>query len=398
MIKVRLSNKVLYILDFICLLILEYCYFENTITKNLKGTASLQFLMLVLALLTIIATGRLYTSKVVVLPCLLCAHMFLIATFLKIGYVESNAAVISKTVLWLLVYLIGYYASRAGIDKSVFSIPVSVMLIVLEIQYWGSLTFDFTQKNKDYVITSVYYILCCMPYIMLLQNKKIRGILLVSIALSTLFSLKRSALVVLLACGLAIFIREYNSTAKVKRNIITAGFVTAIVGLFCLPLVLKGNNSALSALWKTRFNSGASSRTNIYSDVVKRFIDSNVTYMLFGHGQNAVLHTSSFGLSAHNDFLEILFDYGIIGFVLFCAFLLLLIRSRRNFKQIEDSCVEKGFICALTIFIVASVPSHMLTYSTYFLLLSFYLGYSTGTLSRGGLYGQKGKNRSSNIP
>ena len=397
MIKARLSKKVTYGLGFICLLLLEYRYFGNSFSKSSQETAGIQFIMLTLILVAILASGKLYKCKEVVLPFLLCVYMTLITIILKTEFTESYFVDISKTALWLLVYLMGYYAARDGVEKNTFSIPIVIMLITFEIQYWGSLTYDFTHKNKDYVVTSVYYILCCMPYIILLHNRKVKTAFIVSIALTIAFSLKRSALVVLVACGLVMFIKEYNSTARVKRNMIIAIFTFMIFALFCLPMVLKVNNSALGLLWKTRFTNGATDRIDIYLDIWKNFLSSDVLSILFGHGQNAVLRTSSYGLSAHNDFLEILFDYGIIGLIIFCAFLLRLIRSMRNFKQIEDPCLEKGFVCALTIFIVASIPSHMLTYSTYFLLLSFYLGYSTGTLSRGGSYGQKNKNWSSNI-
>ena len=60
---------------------------------------------------------------------------------------------------------------------------------------------------------------------------------------------------------------------------------------------------------------GGSGRDQVWRTTWSMISESNLEELLFGHGFNAVLKLSPLALSAHNDFLEMLFNYGIIGFV-----------------------------------------------------------------------------------
>lgn len=65
---------------------------------------------------------------------------------------------------------------------------------------------------------------------------------------------------------------------------------------------------------------GGSGRDKIYKKLLDEFELSGVVNLSFGHGFSAVEEV--LGLPAHNDFLEILYDFGLIPFMVYLLFIL----------------------------------------------------------------------------
>ena len=132
-------------------------------------------------------------------------------------------------------------------------------------------------------------------------------------------------------------------------------------------------------IWMLRLGSGNSSRESLFMSTVELQFRSGVFGWLFGHGYNAVMIDSGLGLSSHCDYLEILYDFGVFSEILFISILWQIWKQLRTLKK-YNKYQRDGCLAALVIFAVASIPSHMLTYSTYFLVLAFFFGYSQGQL------------------
>src|SRR5690606_38949449 len=70
---------------------------------------------------------------------------------------------------------------------------------------------------------------------------------------------------------------------------------------------------------------GGSGRDMIYSNIINGWFGSeNILNFLFGYGFNSSIYFSGSGNLAHNDWLELIINYGFIGFFIY---LLLFIRS-----------------------------------------------------------------------
>ena len=80
-------------------------------------------------------------------------------------------------------------------------------------------------------------------------------------------------------------------------------------------------------------------------------------------------------LSAHNDFLEVLYDFGAIGFIFYVLIHLSLIKwTLRLFRARSELAfpVLISYVC----FIVMSMVSHLILYPTYFGLLTAFWAYA----------------------
>ena len=118
-------------------------------------------------------------------------------------------------------------------------------------------------------------------------------------------------------------------------------------------------------------NSGGNGRSDIALQVLYNFWNhSSLSEMLLGHGTNAVAKTINIG--AHNDFLETLYNYGLIGIGFFFLFWYNLIK---NISYLENGSEEKkAYVISLIVFFVCCMVSKLLGTQIQMLLLAIFWG------------------------
>ncbi|UBD67034.1 O-antigen ligase family protein [Bacteroides salyersiae] len=101
---------------------------------------------------------------------------------------------------------------------------------------------------------------------------------------------------------------------------------------------------------------------------------SSMNEWLLGHGHNGVWHNSPLEISAHNDFMEVLYDYGLIVFILYLC-LWGYVMNKCLYLYRINSYFLVPYISSICIFIVLSLVSHLVLYTSYFnLLVIFWAG------------------------
>jgi hypothetical protein len=170
-------------------------------------------------------------------------------------------------------------------------------------------------------LNDVYFLLLLLPWVLLFPKVllKYAGILLIVVAV--LWSMKRTALIVLVVALVGYFLAERSRLQKAFDWRWVMGVSVLIIISFQLFLYI----DILADDYITTRLSGAfydrgSGRLDIYNEVIRLQGNSTIDDWIIGHGHNTVrkyntLQGSDF-LSAHNDWLEVLFDYGLPAFVL----------------------------------------------------------------------------------
>lgn len=276
-----------------------------------------------------------------------------------------------ESLWWLLVFLFAYVLSQLRLldvtllsHKMIVAIVFSVSFLVLfQIIYADRL--DFFTSNFAYLP------LLLLPYIFLQKNKKIRVICFSLVMISVFLSMKRTAIIAFVCAFLAIFLS--NILREKKKNM----FMSVFYLLFVLASFYNVN-SYLEGNVLYRFSNvvedGGSGRTEIYSAVINRFFNLDFDSQLFGRGHNMVRMDRVFEinttkeritLSAHNDFLEVLYDYGYVGILLY--FVLLFKISRLClFWRNKNKEYYHALLTSFVITICVSLFSHLVIYPTYF--------------------------------
>ena len=219
--------------------------------------------------------------------------------------------------------------------------------------------------------TLVYFALTLFPFV--LANKKAprRTWGMVLIGAGVLLSGKRTALVAYCLAVLAYYYVKFRDDkekrAKVIRNAILA--VICFILIYQVIVVYTGNDLVAKLLNTTQ--DGGSGRDRVYETVLEKFNESSWTDKLFGVGFNGVrycynIQISESIVSAHNDFLEALVDYGVFGLVLYLFCVCKFIHQFRTLHWIKSEYAAAMGAC-IAILLVISMFSHLFIYLSYYM-------------------------------
>ena len=103
--------------------------------------------------------------------------------------------------------------------------------------------------------------------------------------------------------------------------------------------------------------------------------NSDLLHWVVGAGYNSVLLSKictdgvlGGNVSAHNDFLEVLYDYGIVGLAIYISFFINIIRKAIKMKK-DKYKYAVSFIASILMVISISLTSHLVIYLNYYAVI-----------------------------
>ena len=201
-------------------------------------------------------------------------------------------------------------------------------------------------RAMDEGSNSVYYILPVVPCFMY-YYPKYRYYALMLVIVLIIFSIKRSAFLIIAFSVLWLMYCSYKKIIVLKKNIL---WILAI-GLVGSVLVMTFGSDYLDAILG-RFSNisedGGSGRDLIYESAWTMFMYLDIKHQLFGCGPRYFWASSTTISAAHNDFLEILISCGIVGVVLFVCLHIFLIRILIKLVRIKSDIAVPMGVCYIT--------------------------------------------------
>ena len=195
----------------------------------------------------------------------------------------------------------------------------AVIFLLLILQY-VSIFREINFLEMAHLISS-YYLLYTLPLLLLIKPRliKVAAIFIVIVVLFS--SLKRSGILALaISLFFYIFISQYVRNKFKLSAFIGSLFAIVVLGTI---FVLFATNDSGSENIMNRFENidrdQGSGRLVVWEQTMSMIEGQDATTLLFGNGYNAVMHDSTLQLSAHNDFLEVTYDFGIVGLLLYLA-------------------------------------------------------------------------------
>lgn len=221
--------------------------------------------------------------------------------------------------------LIGSYSIAQKYEKKNY-IFILIGLTILACAYSYFLIFhSFNTLGERGHFGIAYYSLYLLP-IMLASDKRwirIGSILIVSVVIIS--SIKRGGLVALVLGLLTyLIISRVINKQSIKSFAIMIATLLIMGVFFYMTISLIGDN-ILERLFDSSDDTG-SGRLNIWQSLIQRLASQDLEAWILGNGHLSTTLYSWENLSAHNDFLEIIYDYGIINFLAYFAFFVSLAR------------------------------------------------------------------------
>lgn len=235
---------------------------------------------------------------------------------------------------WVAIMLLSYYAVL-NLGTTKFHVAVVLLLLPL-LAYIFLKTRNAEAFYTDMLaVNPVYFLAYLMPVVMLVKSKLLKWGYLFLLFVLIILSYKRLAI---LAYVTSLLVYFYFLSTKSSSNAGLWKSVMIGLGAAMFVAVLAFAFQRLSGMfqleWSERMStmveSGGSGRLTIYQEVFRSFM-ADPSYWLMGRGHNGVFLT--LGIWAHNDLLEILYDFGIIGVTLYLLFILRLVQILFEMKR-----------------------------------------------------------------
>lgn len=205
------------------------------------------------------------------------------------------------------------------------------------INQYGDLQFTLSMGNPNGTATKVLFCVMLLAIqFAICKNRKTRflnGIMIVGV-LYTLFKLESRAALLCAVAGLVLMLLKF----RISERLVKFSWIAPVV--FIPVQLLLENVAFLKLLGKSL----ATGREDMYTDFINLIIKSPQTYIF---GNFAVNRLQNY----HNIFFTILFNFGVVGVVLYFLFW----REEMNKIKIGNSKIVNGAWIAILMFIVQSV-------------------------------------------
>lgn len=284
-----------------------------------------------------------------------------------IGGTNSLFVIMIRTISWYLAFYMLYtYFTRYPEDKMLFTRVASIGIIVLSFYTYTHISQVRASLNVDAGMNELYLILLSVPFLLMTDRILIKSIGLMAVFILVVVSLKGTALLALIA-GLVVYILIYNRITGRKNSVwLVFGLVIGLVAYLFLPQIILLITNILHVNWDAKLvlvaSSEGSDRIPIWTEALRVQGESNIIQWLFGHGYNQLASNLLYRgghFSAHNDFIETLFDFGLVGLTFYLGLYKTLLKELRV-SLIEMNPYAPALGMSVMMFFVVSMFSHLL--------------------------------------
>jgi O-antigen ligase len=290
--------------------------------------------------------------------------MFFQSFFLSKEILNIKLSVFFQTTLWCTLFFI----------VSVYTIKNPIKILRKSKQFFYILmiflcSLYLLSRGEELNTYLSYYAVAIVPWVLLNNNRnlKIFGILFISIVV--LFSTKRGGFLAL-SLSLVIYLYTNRLPNKIKKgwNIVVFFISVTLLTLVISFLIESLNINILSRI-SNMLDDGGSGRLKLYDQLFILFFEFDIFQFIFGNGHNATQEVT--GDFAHNEFFQFLFDYGLIGLLLYIYLHKILITKCIELYKNKSPYIA-SFLSSYIIFILLALVSHWFLMPLFVIILTCY--------------------------
>lgn len=227
--------------------------------------------------------------------------------------------------------------------------------------------------GRDYIFSIIIF----LPFIYYYRSSLIKFTLILLFLFVAFDSTKRTAIIIAVVSVILFLVLNLG---QLRRNKLI--YFAVIIAVFSFPYInasLQSNESfeIASERLQNFDDESNETRTDMYGLVINEVQNANLFAVSFGHGYNAVTK-DIFGHPAHNDYLEIIYDYGLITSVLYIIFILSIlfyaIRLMVSFKH--NRCDVFPLLNSIVLFLILNLFNCILINVTYMFVCTLAIGWA----------------------
>jgi O-antigen ligase len=214
-----------------------------------------------------------------------------------------------------------------------------------------SLEHELFDSNAGFIL------ICLLPMSLIIPLRRLRIYLCAIIVLGCIYSGQRSAALAATLCFPFCIAYLKGCIKRMDILIFLLAFVFVAIPILQDAITNIEMRNSLD-IQNDNFGSG---RSEFWADVWNAFWNGNIFQILFGHGANSVpeLLVVKYGtpIWSHNGWLDALYMYGFVGFVIYGCIVLRLYRYNRKISHTLKN-YKNIFLIIFLLFMVKSTTSH----------------------------------------
>ena len=276
----------------------------------------------------------------------------------------------------LPIYPFYYFANRGQfpIKYLNFWIPIFILLSIYSFTNYYNVLLTAAQERgsaaTEFTNNTGYLFVSLLPLIFLRKGNIILNYVYIGVcALFIVMGVKRGAIII---GGLCIVYYMFNilreSSGYKKIGFIFLSIIAiGIAGYYMSEFI--ENSNYFSYRLNNTLEGNMSGRDSIYDKMLDIFVGSNMLHMLVGHGADSTIYFTT--MLAHNDWLELLVNQGVLGVVVYLCYFIVVYRTWRKYCKYPAIGFSLGGI-----FIVLFLKTlFSMSYTEYTLFLCMAYGY-----------------------
>lgn len=305
-----------------------------------------RLLFVVVAITASFSKGNKRTTFENILIVFLCLNLF--HFFLSYLWLEPTTTQIGNILFGLFAFPLFAYLGRSGVLTSKFFTIAAILIAGASVaNYQNALQLALNSvdnlKEEQFTNNASVLFLYLLPSLIYIKKDVIKYLLLVICLFFLITSLKRGNI---LAAIVPITLIIVDSLKKGKGSHWKRLFIAVIViGAFWAAKEWILNNNFFRSRFEDMIDGNSSNRDVIYANAWSLWYNADhIWTMIFGYGFDGTITHITNNLRAHNDWLEILVDYGVLGVIMYAGVFTNLYKISRYNKSMESRMVINSAI------------------------------------------------------
>lgn len=331
-------------------------FIKNNLSPFFKGVNLLLAMFVVYGVLHIIIGGNYYVTE---------------GDAVGTPPIRNGSYLIGSLRTLLPIYTFFIFTQKGWITVNNLRFWFFVFFAALIIAYTHRINFTYERENVNNI---GYWFLYLMPYAFLFEkNKLLKYIIIGVLMMFILMCLKRGAILLGIILTTMIIWKDFSDkSVSYKKKIVT---IAAIVLFLVIGFYFAQEFISSSALFEKRLEATKegrmSGRNEIWANILYVFLhDSHPIQILFGRGADGTLLIGS--NFAHNDWLEVLCDNGLIGIIIYILFWAQFVKQLR----ITPRCDSKRDLLLASFIICFGQTLFSMFYNSMPMYITILIGYA----------------------
>lgn len=251
----------------------------------------------------------------------------------KSGWAPPTYIYLQVSLNSLLPIFLFFHYTKKGLVNTNIIIRYSIIFLLVSIVMFYKNKYSLMEKlNHEEVTNNMGYLFVSLIPLVFFFNKRpiLQYALLATIGAFIFMGFKRGAMLIgSLSIIFFIYSNFKSANKKQKIGIMLLSIGIIIVAVYYLSYMMQSSDYFKRRIEQT-IEGDSSGRDVIYGSAWDKFLnETNLFYLLFGHGADATVGIT--GNYAHQDWLEILINNGIIGVLILLSFFAVM--AKTTYKQ-----------------------------------------------------------------